>query len=83
MQSRFRAKRSRMAVLLHRSLGGEGGPPAFAFGSIRATGHSDQLATSPAFLRVAAISARAARAIRPLSFASVTKRNPIAIIRAA
>jgi hypothetical protein len=38
---------------------------------------------SPAVLRVTSISTRAARAIRPLSFASVTKRKPIAIMRAA
>lgn len=41
------------------------------------------LATSPAILRVTSISARAARAISPESLASVTNRNPIAIIRAA
>jgi len=42
-----------------------------------------QLASSPAVLRVVAISARAARAIRPLSLNNVTKRKPMAIMRAA
>jgi len=42
-----------------------------------------QVATSPAALRVAFTASRAARAISPLSFAMVTKRKPIPIIRAA
>jgi hypothetical protein len=52
--------------------------------TIRSLRHPNrQLATSPAFLRVMAICSRAARAINPLSFAIVTNRNPIAIMRAA
>ena len=43
--------------------------------------HQD--ATSPAALRVAVTASRAARAIRPLSLAMVTKRKPMLIIRAA
>ena len=42
-----------------------------------------QLAIAPAALRVAATASRAARAIRPLSLAIVTKRKPMPIIRAA
>jgi hypothetical protein len=51
--------------------------------AFRAPHANSQLAISPAFLRVVAICSRAARAINPLSFAIVTKRNPIAIMRAA
>lgn len=43
--------------------------------------HQD--ATSPAALRVAVTASRAARAIRPLSLAMVTKRKPMPIMRAA